>query len=152
MKMASAFVLMASFLGHANADASCSKLIDSEDYVFAYDGCVLEMEKSAGPDFYLYSIRRKIDPSRPLFAIYLGGAPDVQDFYDDKEKIIEKSIEKMKIEARERQGADGGSYEALIALPVNSTGRVNYFHVMSEKLATEDLDLVKKIVFSIRAK
>lgn len=119
---------------------------------FSYDGCILEMEKSNGPDFYLYSIKRKADSGRPLLAMYQGGAPDVRDFYDDKEKIIERKIEKVKIETRERRGVDGDSYEALIAPPVNSIGRFEYFHVISEKLTAEDMDLVKKIIFSIQAK
>jgi len=152
MKMASVFVLMASFLG-THADASCSKISGGKDYAFSYDGCVLEMEKADGPDFYLYNIKRKSNPSRTLLTMYLGGAPDVQDFYDDKEKIVERSIEEIKIETRERRDADGGaSYETLIALPVNTEGRAEYFHVLSEKLTPEDLNLVKKIVFSIKAK
>jgi hypothetical protein len=151
MKIAS-FFLAASFPGYANADASCSKFIDGEDYIFSYDGCILEMEKSDGPDFYLYNIKRKSDPRRAFLTIYLGGAPDVLNFYDDRKNIIEENMGKMKMETRERQGVDGKSYEAVIALPVNSRGGVEYFHVLSEKLTAEDLSLVKNIVFSIQAK
>lgn len=146
------FVLAANFLSHADVNASCLRSIGGEDYLFSYDGCVLELEKSDGPDFHLYNIKRKSNPGRSLLMVYQGGAPDVQYFYDDKEKIIERKIEKVKIEARERRGVDGASYEALIAPPVNSIGKFEYFHVLSEKLTAEDLDLVKKIVFSIRAK
>ncbi|WP_162576493.1 hypothetical protein [Variovorax sp. PBL-H6] len=152
MKMTSVLALMASFLGHANAGASCSKFIDGEDYLFFYDGCVLEVEKFDGLDFYLYGVKRKGDPSRTLITMYLGGAPDVLDFYSDKEKIAKKIVEKLTIEMRERQSVDGDFYEALIALPVNSEGRAGYFHIRSGRLTPEDLDLVKKIVFSIRAK
>ena len=152
MKIISLLVLMLGLPGYANADASCSNFIGNENYLISYDSCMLGVKKSDGPDFYLYQISRKNDPERILILMYQGGAPDVQNFYENKDEIIVRNIGKMKIEARERQGPDGNSYEALIAPPMNSTAGNEYFHVISNKLTAEELDLVKKVVFSIRIK
>lgn len=144
-------ILMMSFIACAATKSECRGVIESESYYFSYDDPLLEMKKSEGPDFYLYRIKR-MGSDRILVAMYLGGAPDVHALYENKKSISTRDVAGLKMEELERRSGDDYSYEALIALPPDSIGRLEYFHIMSKDLKIEDLHLVKKIILSIRSK
>jgi hypothetical protein len=139
----------------APAEKKCVQRYFGDSYALSYDGCIVSMEKIApATDFDILLFKSKSATNKVLLSIYQGGAPDVDNLRKNESEVVKSRINGLQSEILERfdERRRIYKYEALIALPEDSQGRVLYLHAQHEGVLRDDLKTAKTIVESIMAK